>query len=426
MTQAAVPRYLGSKFKGASPSLQFNMFLEAWEHSWNKAKGDSGGLTIGPAHLASMRALHDRQEAMHSVLPVEMALLIKAESIAPFATGLGNEHPQENGFSFLNPYGLPYLSGSSVKGVVRRAAEELTDGKWGGTFGWTTEPRYARSRSMIDLLFGPDSQSLDTVHARGALSFWDVIPQVAEGPLPSEIQLAFEIMTPHQTHYYQGEESPHDSGDPKPVFFLAIQSGSKFTFCVTCDLERLRYVAADLVRDGLWKTLLSSAFQHAFDWVGFGAKTAAGYGAMRIDPSVEAEEARRAKQEAERRAREEEDRKRLEAEQAEADRKATAQAEFDALPESRKLLIGAERAFRAFKQGSKFDNRLGNEADGYAKRLSDTAPNWIDKSNREEAATLLESYYDATGWHRRGANKTQRTKQERKKRDAVARIRNGV
>ena len=40
-----------------------------------------------------------------------------------FVSGLGREHPVENGFAWHHILGVPYLPGSSVKGMVRAWAE---------------------------------------------------------------------------------------------------------------------------------------------------------------------------------------------------------------------------------------------------------------------------------------------------------------
>ena len=237
-----------------------------------------------------------RQLALNSAGAV---LSIAARSIAPFTTGLGNEHPLENGFAFLNPYGLPYLPGSGVKGVLRQAARELASGDWGDPKGWTKEPihqikvgRDLVDLSPLDVLFGRESVNGDSRHVRGALTFWDVIPQIKGDAL------AVDIMTPHQSHYYQQRRdrkagdstSPHDSGQPNPISFLTVPAGSDFTFHVTCDLAHLERLAPDLSRENRWKTLLAAALEHAFAWLGFGAKTAVGYGAMLSESQRKREE----------------------------------------------------------------------------------------------------------------------------------------
>jgi CRISPR-associated protein Cmr6 len=371
MPVAAVPAYLGNDFAAASPGLRFGLLLPIWtdrhdqEADVNKraaAKSREGqdvaemlkceGMEATIRHLRQrqprpmaglwekndfaareawnrikklsgsdrecMAALARRQAAAFDKTPG--ALRLDAVAVAPFTTGLGNEHPLENGFAFLNPYGLPYLPGSGVKGVLRQAARELARGDWGDTRGWSEdETTYALqvgkervALSVIDVLFGLESGDGATEHVRGALSFWDVIPQI-EGN-----SLMVEIMTPHQSHYYQQKRelksgdsiTPHDSGQPNPICFLTVPPGSRFAFHVVCDTAHLARLTKDkddgapdllAMADGrpLWQTLLTSAFEHAFEWLGFGAKTAVGYGAMQRDPQAEA---RAAKERAEREA----------------------------------------------------------------------------------------------------------------------------
>ena len=117
---------------------------------------------------------------------------------------------------------------------------------------------------------------------RGALTFWDIYPQIKAD------RLQVEVMTPHQTHYYQKGETPHESGSPNPINFLTVPPGSGFAFHVQCNLPFLAAVAPELALDGRWQVLLRGAFVHAFDWLGFGAKTAVGYGQMSEDMDARA------------------------------------------------------------------------------------------------------------------------------------------
>lgn len=320
MSIAAVPRYLPShQMKETSPALRFGLLLSIWTtredqerevrnrsrakspegkkvadmlkhqgmdatiHSlrqrdgnslpglWDKndfsARGAWGEITeLTPRDVERMNALAERQGALRQALGEANLLFVQADAVAPFATGLGNEHPLENGFAFLWPYGLPYLPGSGVKGVLRQAARELASGDWGDAKGWDA--------AAITALFGRESGDHDTEHQRGALSFWDVIPRLKGN------RLMVEIMTPHQKHYYQDGDTPHDSGQPNPISFLTVPPGSEFEFHVLCDPLFLRRLAPELAEEDRWKTLLRAAFHHAFQWLGFGAKTAVGYGQM--------------------------------------------------------------------------------------------------------------------------------------------------
>lgn len=291
MPIAAVPSYVPSdSFAEASPSLRFGMYVQLWgvdERSKdvdNKRFALNAACTLTLSDKQRMQALADRQaQIAQSLRQAGRLLRVEGEAIAPFTTGLGNEHPLENGFAFLNPYGLPYLPGSSVKGVLRQAAQELASGKWGDEHGWSEMPAYPLTigddkidLSMLDALFGRETGAGDRKHVRGALSFWDVIPVI------SGDRLAVEVMTPHQGHYYQQGKTPHESGSPNPITFLTVPPGSRLAFHVTCDRAHLRRLAPALEREGQWKELITAAFTHAFQWVGFGAKTSVGYGSMRL------------------------------------------------------------------------------------------------------------------------------------------------
>ncbi|MDO8320511.1 type III-B CRISPR module RAMP protein Cmr6 [Rhodoferax sp.] len=211
------------------------------------------------ASCAQVSALRNRQQALIAHYGAN-AYRISTTSTAPFATGLGNEHPIENGFAFLTPYGLPYLAGSGVKGILRRAMQELRDEDEGGF-----------TDTAINALFGPENINQPEDAQRGALDFWDVFPD----PAKAGNKLVVEIMTPHFGGYYQKSETPHDSGAPIPVSFLAVPAKSQFDFHVVCQPNRLPAALQDQ-----WRSLLDRAFAHAFEWVGFGAKTSVGYGAM--------------------------------------------------------------------------------------------------------------------------------------------------
>lgn len=355
MNQPAVIRgvaEVAGNFAEAAPGHRFNLYFSIWREHWSadntgKKSAIKDCTGIPPSVAAVLKGLRVRQQALFDAYPE--GLHVSAVSTAPFATGLGNEHPVENGFAFLTPYGLPYLAGSGVKGILRRAAEELAlfpeDYARQGTPGLTlldvwwlfgfegaagawwiltrkeeerlSEEAKARRAALRNrflehcatLADRPDLlaficrvvppggnrvhyldnprlflDELDSrrgeIHSRGALSFWDVFPAPPHGTL------SVEIMTPHYGDYYQRKLSPlypdgmtpHDAGQPNPIPFLAVPPESAFDFHVIC-------AAQDLPEGlrGTWKSLAMSIFDHAFHWLGFGAKTAVGYGVMKRD-----------------------------------------------------------------------------------------------------------------------------------------------
>ncbi|NLV24431.1 MAG: type III-B CRISPR module RAMP protein Cmr6 [Deltaproteobacteria bacterium] len=335
MAQYAAPQYMNShltSYDALSPGHRFGLFFKCWKSDWNR---DDEGKKDGLKQVLELKtpvkdlikALRLRQAAQAQTFSKGL-YQISALSESPFMTGIGMEHPVENGFAFLNPYGIPYLPGSGVKGVLRRVAEELAlDNSLGdgwdlgavwclfgfeaGSLYLTGKPRppldevapkwWEKYNNNIDklatspwlaawmegLLRGQDRdiylsrpkeflQALakekkvrEKISFRGALSFWDVLPEPGGG------QLGMDILTPHYIDYYQGSSPPNDSGKPVPNPFLVMPPGSRFTFYVQCDSNRLPEALAKS-----WQDLLTKAFEHAFDWLGFGAKTAVGYGQM--------------------------------------------------------------------------------------------------------------------------------------------------
>ena len=406
----AIPKYYpDAKLQEASPGLRFAMLLPIWTRSadlrsqsnWqldtknNQDRKLADMLKLNAKDKDLLHALIARQRGLAMAQTASSVFVVDAQNTAPFTTGLGNEHPLENGFAFLHPYGLPYLAGSGVKGVLRQSAGELAAGLFADDSGWQAEamstadgqpiadgmppenmPDMQWTSSRIDALFGHAAGEGQAEHLRGALTFWDVIPTIQGGCLSTE------IMTPHQAHYYQQKResksgnslSPHDSGQPVPIQFLAIPPGSTFTFYVTCDCAYLQRLAPDLLVNDAWKYLLRRAFEHAFDWLGFGGKTAVGYGAMRFDAAaMQAYQALREQQQ-------------HEAEQArmspeERERQAAQQALSSAINTFREKFSKAKQA-GPFNPGGAFN----------AERLAflEAVDQWTDTQALREAVALLD------------------------------------
>lgn len=260
---------LGSAMEDISPGLRFSTYFGGYEESgWKveskeKAKRFREVCGIGSDILKLSEALFLRQKDLWKDGPSCLAL--EASTTSPFATGLGIEHPLENGFSFLKPYGLPYLPGSGLKGVLRAAALEM-----GEEEGWSSE-------RVTQLLGGSlesgDREDSDSSH-RGELIFFDAYPKMKKE------SLTVEIMNPHHGNYYAGISSPSGIDAPVPVFFLAISPGTEFFFHVS-RVPRTMSASPSAQGEWDWKELVVRTFVYAFTFLGFGAKTAVGYGAFK-------------------------------------------------------------------------------------------------------------------------------------------------
>lgn len=174
-----------------------------------------------------------------------------------FITGMGLPHPVENGFAWHPTLGTPYLCGAAVKGLLHT---------------WMEYWQEDASPDLIKKWFGGEDGE-----GSGGLIFFDAVPVIP--PL-----LTPDIMTPHMNKWYEeGEQKPlsaevlpGDWHDPVPVQFLAVKQAS-FLFGIA---PRTTMMNDDVAR----------AFEelgNALEFLGAGAKTAAGYGVMSRDEAQE-------------------------------------------------------------------------------------------------------------------------------------------
>lgn len=182
-------------------------------------------------------------------------------------TGLGLPHPIENGFAWHPTLGVPYLAGAAVKGLVRAYLEAWQD---------------PIDRTKIARWLGTESKD-DVPERAGDLVFFDALPI-------SQPKLGCDVMTPHMDKWYElgGETplapkvTPGDWHSPVPVPFLVVEAA---TLLFGIAPRRRADAAEDQAKADLAECLDSLA--QALDWLGAGAKTAAGYGHMRPDDDGE-------------------------------------------------------------------------------------------------------------------------------------------
>ena len=184
-----------------------------------------------------------------------------------FATGLGREHPVENGFAWHPSLGVPYLPSSSVKGLVRAwveggwSEEKIDAAAFHGIFG--SDYRRGSSRHDEARCLAPQS---------GTVIFFDALPV-------APVQLKADVMTPHYGDYYEKREVPGDWLSPNPIPFLTVALGQLFQFALAprANGERDKQDCARAVQ---W-------LKAALIWLGAGAKTAVGYGRFERDQEAE-------------------------------------------------------------------------------------------------------------------------------------------
>ena len=170
--------------------------------------------------------------------------------------GLGGEHVQETNMTLHHIYGVPYIPGSAVKGVLSHwwfqeleKKKDFIDDK-----GNVNETEAMKDSDYLDYIktFGSQKQ-------RGKVQFLEAYPE--------KVQFATDIMNPHYPDYHSGNKPPTDHQNPVPINFLTVE---ETTF-------RFVFLAKD--QDPLDE--LKVRFQGALKLKGIGAKTSVGYGYFR-------------------------------------------------------------------------------------------------------------------------------------------------
>jgi CRISPR-associated protein Cmr6 len=171
-----------------------------------------------------------------------------------FVSGLGMGHVLETGFVWHRTLGVPYLPGSSVKGLIRAWADP--EKGWNNGDDWGKGKEYKR-------LFGDEKDM-----GAGSLIVFDAIPDKTP-------KLEVDIMNPHYGDYYSKKiddkgnpTPPADYLSPNPIFFLTVAPDAVFRFALA-------------PRDGQDTDAFIEGFELlkcALETIGAGAKTAVGYG----------------------------------------------------------------------------------------------------------------------------------------------------
>jgi len=202
---------------------------------------------VGNKEEALVKAQHRRLDALVATRG-RARTYCTATSLA---IGMGNSSALENGLTLHPTYGVPYIPGSAIKGMLAAWCEHWLDKVPDGFEQW-----FGRS------VGGSDAQRI------GGLTFLDALPC-------TPVKLVVDVMTPHAGPYYDDNPlPPADWHSPIPIPFIVVPKGQQF---------RLRFLVNG--RSGFESTQallddVEGALEEALLTIGIGAKTAAGYGRL--------------------------------------------------------------------------------------------------------------------------------------------------
>lgn len=187
---------------------------------------------------------------------------IKLTTNSRLIIGLGSGSVLETSIRLHHVYGIPYIPSSSIKGVLR-AFNILKAVNF-------DLKEYKKFEKNIEEMENIDENSYEgkivklfgNQYFSGKMTFLDAIPQ--------HFKFEIDIMNVHYKDYYGNAKPPTDNQSPNPIKFLVVEKGSVFNFYFTKQSKDLykKTLGRDLEHD----------IKEASEYLGFGGKTAIGYG----------------------------------------------------------------------------------------------------------------------------------------------------
>lgn len=269
------------------PGLAYTTYAPVAEHGEDRGKVDRDSIEAWLGELSRSRPCADFYPLAYERWAATLASCPRqeVESVSPLLVGAGLVSATDVGLQVHRTYGVPYLPGSSLKGLlchyldatygpdqpreepstaardparVRFQAPKIESGRvlWGAgeLYGW---------------LFGqPEADGGLQSASRGHLVFCDALPVPPRRPEDAR-WFTPEVLTVHQRKYYStgGAQAPCDYDQPNPVSFLTVAPKVKFLLAIEGPIEPAKWALARLVE--------------ALAAWGLGAKASSGYGRFR-------------------------------------------------------------------------------------------------------------------------------------------------
>ncbi|AQS56080.1 type III-B CRISPR module RAMP protein Cmr6 [Novibacillus thermophilus] len=204
-----------------------------------------------------------RYEALALMGDTSRVMILHGTPSGRMVHGLGAGHVRETSITLHAVYGVPYIPGSSIKGIVQHwALQAFFNGKE-DRFKKALDERQQAALVMNDL-FG-------TQTSQGIIQFHDAFVR-------GNFFLKPDVITVHYGDYYQGNKPATDNMHTVPNGFYTVTDGI-FEFILT-QLYDIRGCASGLAAEQLLD-IAATWLRLALTEFGIGAKTSSGYGFFR-------------------------------------------------------------------------------------------------------------------------------------------------
>lgn len=256
-----------------------NLALRISRHNSNidSDKGEHQAKDQALDHMAAFRisgeAMTAYKKSYERLCEATMArddcLFFEIETVSRVLLGTGNASVFEFGFNLNYPWGIPYISGSTLKGAVSSYLSR------NGGEAWRRQAQNPaiKSDAQVELFGGiRRAQTKDKKSYIGSLIFHDAwLSPWGHRSNSRGDWFDPDIINPHYPEYYRRNRMPDGMDNPVPIKMAALRPGLKFSVVIQGPKDHCE----------LAKRVLISLLQDE----GIGGKTSAGYGRFAYLPS---------------------------------------------------------------------------------------------------------------------------------------------
>lgn len=196
--------------------------------------------------------------------------------------GMGNVSTFETDITLHHTYGIPYIPGSAIKGVLRNYIIENYSEKFCDSNCDEKREKKAESNDVFRSIFGGKNKKGKNI--QGKVIFMDSFPKY-------KYEVKLDVMTPHHKGYYEKGMEPVDTEEPTPINFLVLKN-CEFQFYIAVDKtikndEKLMEEVKKIYEEKNIEKFILENLIEALTFHGIGAKTSVGYGYFEIDKEAE-------------------------------------------------------------------------------------------------------------------------------------------
>lgn len=268
-------------------------------------KGNTELIVLPDYSIIPLKDISERQEINIKLLGYEYKKIKNIKINWRLVIGLGDSSIYETSMTLHHIYGIPYIPGSAIKGILRHflvselLAKDLSDDNLnvmnklietdnikalfekGRETIKNTLTIYEKSENNNKKI-EPSAKLLDKImhgwndlekvreifgnqKEKGKVIFLDSFPVT-----PPKIKP--DIMNPHYGDYYSGKTSPADYLNPVPIYFLTVEDTAFDFYLATKKRD------SDIFNENIGGSTIIDWIKKVLCEHGIGAKTAVGYG----------------------------------------------------------------------------------------------------------------------------------------------------